>query len=292
MWYRESTESRASRVGAFDIGEQSGMPRTRLIARASGKVRRMLASRFERRVASTESVGPIVSFSFDDAPRSAFGVGREILEQFGARATYFVSLGLLDKETEVGTIASVDDLSRAVSGGCELGCHTFDHLDAWSTSPKEYMESVIRNRDALRQVLPRTEFAAFAYPKSGATVWIKPALSKLFACCRGGGQATNAGVVDLNLLNACFIDRWTGIDLEFIRKLVSDNSARRGWLIFVTHDVAPVPSPYGCSPDFLEAVARYASETGALLLPVGEACARLRYANESSGSNHDSFRRA
>lgn len=268
------------------------MPGTRLVARASGKVRRMLASRFERREASTDSVGPIVSFTFDDAPKSAFGVGHEILESFGARATYFVSLGLLDKETEVGRIASVDDLARAVAEGCELGCHTFGHLDAWSTSPRDYLESVVRNREALHQVLPGTGFAAFAYPKSGATVWIKPALSKLFACCRGGGQGINAGTIDLNLLNACFIDQWTGVDLEFIRKLVDDNAARRGWLIFATHDVAPTPSPYGCSPKFLEAVARCASETGSLLLPVGEACARLLYAAESGASSHHSVGRS
>jgi len=208
-----------------------------LITRASGKVRRLLADQFGRRTLSIKTPVPIVSFTFDDAPVTAFREGRGILKQFGARATYYVSLGLLDAETEVGKIASVGDLARAVDEGGELGCHTFDHLDPWHTSSAAFMASVAR--------------------------------------CRGGGQATNADSADLNLLKACFVDRRTGIDTVFIRTLVDYNADRRGWLILATHDVAADPSPYGCTPEFLETIAQYASRSGALLLPVGEACARL-----------------
>jgi hypothetical protein len=83
------------------------------------------------------------------------------------------------------------------------------------------------------------------------------------------------GRADLNLLKACFLDRRTGVDTEFIRTLVDHNAARRGWLILATHDIAADPSPYGCTPEFLEATVQYASRSGALLLPVGEACAKL-----------------
>jgi hypothetical protein len=171
--------------------------------------------------------------------------------------------------------ASVADLERAVDEGSELGCHTFDHLDAWYTSPTEFMASVARNREALGRILPGAQFTSFAYPKSGAKLSVKSALSEVFLCCRGGGQATNETRADLNLLQACFIDRWTGVDLEFVRELVDYNAARRGWLVFVTHDVTADPSPYGCTPEFLAAAAEYARRSGALLLPVGEACARL-----------------
>src|SRR6516165_198967 len=85
-----------------------------LITRASRKVRRLLADQFGRRTLSIKTPVPIVSFTFDDAPVTAFREGRGILKQFGARATYYVSLGLLDAETEVGKIASVGDLARAV----------------------------------------------------------------------------------------------------------------------------------------------------------------------------------
>jgi peptidoglycan/xylan/chitin deacetylase (PgdA/CDA1 family) len=251
------------------------------IARVTGKVRRLLADNFGQRMVSIRTLSPIVSFTFDDAPKSAFGVGQEILLEYGVRATYFVSLGLLGAETEVGRIASAGDLDRALANGSELGCHTFDHLDAWHTSSKAFMASVVRNREALYRILPGASFTTFAYPKSGAKLSIKSALGKTFACCRGGGQAANVDSADLNLLKACFFDRRTGVSAEFIRTLVDYNAGRRGWLILATHDVAADPSRYGCSPEFLEEIVQYASRSGALLLPVGEASAKLIASNSA-----------
>jgi peptidoglycan/xylan/chitin deacetylase (PgdA/CDA1 family) len=181
----------------------------------------------------------------------------------------------LDTETEVGKIASRDDLARAVDEGSELGCHTFDHLDAWHTSFSTFMASIARNSEALHRILPGARFTTFAYPKSGARLSVKLRLRNTFMCCRGGGQGTNEDHTDLNLLKASFLDRRTGVDFEAIRTLIDYNAERRGWLILATHDVAADPSPYGCTPEFLEAVVQYASRSGALLLPVGEACARL-----------------
>jgi len=133
-----------------------------LIARAKGKGRRLLAENWGRRMVSIRTPIPIVSFTFDDAPKTAFDVGREILKENGARATYFVSLGLLGTETEVGEIASAPDLVRAVEDGNELGCHTFDHVDAWHTSSNAFMASVVRNKEALHRILPGARFTSFA----------------------------------------------------------------------------------------------------------------------------------
>jgi peptidoglycan/xylan/chitin deacetylase (PgdA/CDA1 family) len=257
------------------------MPKRSLIARAASKSRRLLADRLSRHMVSINMPAPIVSFTFDDAPRTAFDTGRAILNEVGARATYFVSLGLLDTDTEVGRIASAADLTRAVDDGNELGCHTFDHLDAWHVPSAAYIASVHRNREALNQIIPGVRFTTFAYPKSGATASVKSGLRDTFVCCRGGGQVANVHCTDLKLLKACFLDRRTGVDIEFIRSLVDYNTARRGWLIFATHDVAADPSPYGCTPEFLKAIAEYASRSGALLLPVSEACDRLTSSNPS-----------
>lgn len=246
-----------------------------LLRRARGKARRLLAKNFSRRDVEINLASPIISFTFDDAPRSAFRTGGDILSEFGARATYFVSLGLLDTETEVGKIASVDDLASAIDAGHELGCHTFDHCDAWFTAPSTYLASVAKNRDALKSLFPGAQFRTFAYPKSGATLAVKPALSRQFQCCRGGGQTFNAGRADLNLLNACFIDRWMNVDLDGVKSLIDANAARKGWLILATHDVADEPTRYGCTPDFLRAVAAHGKNSGAALLPVAQACDAL-----------------
>ena len=81
-----------------------------LLARITGKYHRTMANRFCRRIIAIKTSVPIISFTFDDAPRTAFKTGGDILRAHGGRATFFVSLGLLGSETVVGTIASPDNL--------------------------------------------------------------------------------------------------------------------------------------------------------------------------------------
>jgi hypothetical protein len=248
----------------------------KLVKRAVGKWRRTLASNFARRELVIVSPRPLISFTFDDAPCSAFDTGADILLTHGARATFFMSMGLLNQETEVGLIAGADRLAQAVHNGHELGCHTFGHLDAWHTADAEFVASVDANQRALTALLPGQAFRVFAYPKSGAKLSVKAALQARFACCRGGGQDLNAGVVDLNLLNACFLDQRANIDIHFIRDLIDRNAQARGWLIFAAHDISKHGSRFGCATDLFADVVRAAAASGAQLLPMGEACAQLQ----------------
>jgi hypothetical protein len=64
-------------------------------------------------------------------------------------------------------------------------------------------------------------------------------------------------------------------DFEAIKKLVDESCDKTGWLILNTHDVDERPSPYGCTPGFLEAAARYALDSGAAILPVDDVWTRL-----------------
>ena len=247
-----------------------------LFSRVIGKYHRTLAYRFCRRMTAIKTSIPIISFTFDDAPRSAFTTAGGILKSHGASATFFVSLGLLGSQTEVGTIATSDDLLRAVKEGDELGCHTFDHWDSWQTTKKKFIESVVKNKQALVSILPGYKFRTFAYPKTGALSPIKLQIEKYFDCCRGGGQRPNTGRADLNLLKAYFLDRRIKADIDEVKGMIDLNTSLKGWLIFVTHDVRDDPSPYGCLPKFFGEVVKYAARSDALLLPVGEACKKLQ----------------
>lgn len=244
--------------------------------RAQGKARRTLASRLHRRELRLSAGKPTVSFTFDDAPRTAFVTGAAVLEAHAARGTYYMSLGLLSTRSELGPIAEPADLERAVERGHELGCHTFDHHDAWTTDTSRYIDSVDRNRAALRRILPGHAFRSFAYPKSGATAAVKPALEKRFECCRGGGQTFNVGDTDLNLLSACFIDRRARVDLRLVCDLVARNAEAGGWLIFAAHDISEDDTDFACSTTFFEATVRRAIDSGSRVLPVAAACERLR----------------
>jgi peptidoglycan/xylan/chitin deacetylase (PgdA/CDA1 family) len=219
---------------------------------------------------------PIISFSFDDAPRTAFCYGGDILKAHGARGTYFVSLGLLGSKSPSGTIASQNDLVYAVEDGHELGCHTFDHKDPWGTKTEVFEKSVFQNRQTLAKILPNTVFSAFAYPLCDPSPAIKRRMGKLFNCCRGGGQTFNVGQTDLNLLKAFFLDSRNGYNIELVRKLIDRNSESLGWLIFATHDVDDNPSRYGCKKEFFDDVVAYAASSDSLLLPVGRAIEHIQ----------------
>jgi peptidoglycan/xylan/chitin deacetylase (PgdA/CDA1 family) len=253
-----------------------------LLSRIAGKYRRILADQFYRRMAAIKTDVPIISFTFDDAPKSAFNSGCEILMSHGARATFFVSLGLLGSQSEVGTIATSDDLLRAVKEDNELGCHTFDHLDAWQTSTDKFIESVLKNKQAIDTIIPGMKLRTFAYPISEPRPAIKYQLDNYFVCCRGGGQAPNIGMADLNMLKAYFLDKRAKVDITSVRRVIDYNNSCRGWLIFATHDVNDNPSPYGCTQKFFRAVVEYAACSGALILPVGKAWEKLQASNSEN----------
>jgi peptidoglycan/xylan/chitin deacetylase (PgdA/CDA1 family) len=236
----------------------------------------MLASRFARREMPLHSDGPIVSFSFDDAPRSAMLTGARVLQAHGVRATYYLSLGLLGTTNEIGPIGDLADVERVLADGHEIGCHTYGHLDAWATTPATYLQSVARNQVELSRLLPGQRFRSFAYPKNGATLAAKRGVQSFFDCCRGGGQDINHGLVDLNLLQACFIDRRAGMDAATLRRLIDRNAQERGWLIFAAHDVSEDAADFACTPDLLESLVRMSLDSGAIVEPVASACALLR----------------
>jgi hypothetical protein len=134
------------------------------------------------------------------------------------------------------------------------------------------MESVVRNRQELKKYIPGAEFKTFSYPISVPRISIKYRLEKYFLCCRGGGQTTNIGSADLNLLKSYFIDKRNNTDFDALRRIIDYNTANRGWLIITTHDVAESPSPFGCKPSFFERVTEYAARSGSMVITVKDAC--------------------
>ena len=254
------------------------MPVRILLNRIIGKYRRTVSSRAYRRMVEIKLSQPIISFTFDDAPQSAFSIGGNILKTYGARGTYFVSLGMLGKNSPAGKIASQDDLFHAIEEGHELGCHTFDHNAPWETPTPLFLESIFKNRQALEKILPRTSFSSFAYPFARPRPATKQRVGMLFNCCRAGGQIFNAGKADLNLLKAFFLDLRNGESIDKMKQVIDKNGEKLGWLIFATHDVTDNPSRYGCRKDIFETLVAYAAASNALILPVVHAYERLKTA--------------
>jgi peptidoglycan/xylan/chitin deacetylase (PgdA/CDA1 family) len=269
------------------MSRQATQPQT-AAAGYLARARRRLATEatrvlFKRRIAVRTAL-PLISFTFDDFPRSAFLEADAILRRYGVLGTYYVSLGLMGKQSDLGPMYEAEDLKELVHLGHELGCHTFGHCHSWNTPPDVYEKAILDNRKALSDLLPGASFETFAYPHSAPRLAVKKVAGRYFRCCRGGGlkagrylhrhdaggQTFNWGVTDLNNLCAFFLEK--SRDNPVAVKTLIDQSARaRGWLIFATHDVCADPSPFGCTPDFFERLVQWSLESGARILPVVKA---------------------
>jgi peptidoglycan/xylan/chitin deacetylase (PgdA/CDA1 family) len=245
-----------------------------LLERVRGKYQRTLSTVRWRRLVPMRNRAPIVSFTFDDFPVSALDVGGAILEAHGAVGTYYAALGLLGRDEPVGRICAAPDLARALTRGHEIGCHTFGHCDAWATRPGRFEAAILENQHALRALVPGAQFQTMSYPINSPRPDTKRRTGRYFTGCRGGGQRTNAGVVDLNYLFAFFLEQSRDRP-EAIREIIARNRDERGWLIFATHDVAAQPSRFGCTPELFEQVVRWSRESGARILPVVQAVSEL-----------------
>jgi len=243
--------------------------------RVKQRIRREASLRFGKRPVSLAISRPIVSFTFDDFPLSALQVGGAILEDHGFAGTFYTSLGLAGMQGPVGRYFSEADLSGLLERGHELGCHTYDHCDAWLTPARDYEASILRNRQELQRVLPGAAFASHSYPISYPRPSAKAVVGHHFCCARGGEPGANGRKSDANSLHAIFIEK-AGGDLAVTKRYIDHAVAAGSWLILATHDVSETPSPFGCGPQVFSELVRFIAAAGITVMPVSRVFASLR----------------
>ena len=128
-----------------------------------GKLRRRLSRWIARRPARVRLERPMVSFTFDDAPATAFETGAALLEAVGARGTFYVSAGLAGTDGPMGPIARREAVERAMAAGHDIACHTFSHLDCGRATAAEIADDAGRSRATLVE-WGAPAAATFAYP--------------------------------------------------------------------------------------------------------------------------------
>ena len=248
---------------------------SQVVAKARGKHQRAIARFFCKRPFVVHPPVPIISFSFDDFPRSSLLTGGRILQSFGLAGTYYASLGLIGQQTATGTMLLAEDLKTLLAQGHELGCHTFSHCHAWDTNPLSFESAINKNGEALRELVAGATFKSLSYPIGVPRAQTKRLAAKYFACCRGGGQTLNVGTVDLNYLSAYFLEQ-SRDDPGAIKRVIDENCRVGGWLIFATHDVSDEPTRWGCIPRLFENIVQYSVSSGARILPVSRAYEFIR----------------
>ncbi len=209
------------------------------------------------------------SLCFDDFPRSAWAAGGPILARRGVRASFYPAGGFCGRFAEGNDQFTAEDLREVRDAGHEIGCHSFSHRAASSLSARAFGADLDRNAAFLREeagVMPAT----FAYPYGLFSPASLPVTAARFRGARRVRGGANAGRLDLRRIAAVPLEArsWSAARME---AAVADVARRRGWLVLFTHDVAPEPTPYGCTPAMLEHALEALARAGIEVMPVAQA---------------------
>lgn len=216
----------------------------------------------------------IVTFTFDDFPKSAAIAGAGALERRGWRGTYYASAGYAGGQTHHGAMFDAGDLAALTRKGHEIGCHTYGHLDASRVKTSELLADVARNARALAAMGLEQDLSSFAFAYGEATPAAKHALAERFSTLRGVRAGINRGTADRALLKSVPLDG--GEDgIARAVEAAATLSGHPGWLIFYTHDIQERPTPWGCSPEQFERVCVAVEGSGARVMTMSEAVAAL-----------------
>jgi peptidoglycan/xylan/chitin deacetylase (PgdA/CDA1 family) len=237
---------------------------------------RFIARQSRSKVLPLNNLAPIVTFTFDDVPASACVAGARILEQYDARATFFVAARDCGAAQPDGaTRATIDELRTVWRNGHEIGCHTYSHPAIRYLNHEQIGSELERNQAALKEIDPKVELRNFAYPFGDISIRTKRYLEGRFDSCRSGHPGINRGTADLGGLDAWPLQDALLNHMQ-VDELVAETVRSRGWLIFYSHDVADEPSQYGVSLDLLECAVGSAKRSGCALASIAESLNLVR----------------
>jgi peptidoglycan/xylan/chitin deacetylase (PgdA/CDA1 family) len=246
-----------------------------LLGRYRLKLSSRLAFHFARQARELVSGGPIVSFTFDDIPNSAAVLGAAALEDSGLKGVFYVATRLTGAMTQDCQIASAEMIQSLHRRGHEIGLHSHSHRAFNHLSRVEAQVDIAQNRSALAAIDPGIDARNFAYPFGFIGLGAKREVSRLVA----SGRLTRGGVnrrrFDAQALRSVELGDFR-LTRDGLNACLDRASILGGWLIFCIHDIADNPSPFGCTPDLLNAAIDGARRRGVEVVTVREALARSR----------------
>ncbi len=216
------------------------------------------------------NTAPLVSFTFDDVPDSAYTNGAAVLDRHGLHGTFFVASGTCGSMDTHWRVIGEDQVRALHGGGHEIGCHTFSHVRVEDLDARRMEEECGQNLRRLRELCPGIAVTNFCYPFGRASLPRKVQLQKRFDSCRGVYEGINAGTADLGMLRVIELYDRT-LTPDKLRRVLRETRERNGWLIFATHDVADTPSWIGCSPRLLRETVAAVQAENMQCLPVRDA---------------------
>ncbi|RYZ20556.1 MAG: hypothetical protein EOO16_16255 [Chitinophagaceae bacterium] len=221
--------------------------------------------------ATLKTEKPLISFTFDDIPQSACEAAA-VLKQSNCAGTFYLCMKLMDSTAKDQHFFSREAFLQLIDEGHEIASHTFSHLNC-KTAPASEIRSDLEQNQQECERLTGVKMENFAYPFGEFDAASKEVTLNRFTSARSILPGINTGEIDLNLLKANKL--YEHLPVENALKLIKENSEKKGWVIFYTHDVQASPSQYGCTPAYFKKVLKAAIESGAEIVTVKEALKKV-----------------
>lgn len=243
---------------------------------------RHLLAKVRRRLVQWTTTAPlgalnasVITFSFDDFPKSSADNGADILHEIDAKAIYYACSGLSGKTNKTGEQYEADEIDRLLEAGHEIGAHTHFHKDCAVQSLDDVMADIDQNLERLKEMGVTEAIRHFAYPYGETSLDLKKALVDKFDTARGILRGNNSAQSDSMQLRAMEL---TPDSMTIDRAIDAIEKAQRApcWLHIFTHDVRSNPSDYGVTRNSFLRVARAARNSGLPILPPTKALERLK----------------
>jgi len=186
-----------------------------------------------------------ISLTFDDARYSQITQGLPILDKYGTKATFYVSIRNLE--------GRLDAWKRAAADGHEIGNHTLTHPCSGNFSfiddraledyTLDKMRHELAEANNIIENLLDVRPVSFAYPCGQKFVGrgqnlksYVPLVAKEFLTGRGWMDewSNDPAFCDMANLMAMELD---GKDFEQVKQLIDRTLANGGWLIFCGHEI-------------------------------------------------------
>lgn len=186
-----------------------------------------------------------ISLTFDDARSSQISRGLPILDEYGVKATFYVSIGFLEKRLE--------DWKAAVANGHEIGNHSLVHPcsgnfpfareRALEDYTLDQMRAELRQASDTIENLLGVRPISFAYPCGQKYVGrgrdfksYVPLVAEEFLTGRGwmNEWANDPAFCDMANLMGVELD---GRSFEQVKQVMDRVLTDGGWLVFAGHDI-------------------------------------------------------
>jgi len=186
-----------------------------------------------------------ISLTFDDARVSQVDNGIPILDEYGVKATFYVSINSLEKR--------LPDWKKAVANGHEIGNHSMVHPCSgnfsfiYDRALEDYtldkMRDELEQANSIIEHLLGVRCVSFGYPCGqkfvgrgrGLKSYV-PLVAEKFLTGRGWMDewANDPAFCDMAQLMAMELD---GKDFEHVKQIMDRTLADGGWLVFCGHDI-------------------------------------------------------